>query len=83
MNKATWVLLICVIALTGCAHTYVMTLTNGSQIFTASKPRLERSAYYYKDAKGKECYIPAGRVREIAPASMVKEEKPVFGAPKK
>jgi len=83
MNKTAWLLLIGLITLTGCAHTYVMTLTNGSQILTANKPHLERSAYYYKDAKGKECYVPAGRVREIAPASMVKEEKPMFGAPPK
>ncbi len=83
MKKTACVLLVGLSALTGCAHSYVMTLTNGTQIFTASKPRLERSSYYYKDARGRDCFVPAGRVREIAPASMVKEEKPMFGAPPK
>jgi len=83
MRKTTWGFLMGLCLLTGCSHTYVMTLTNGSQIVTASKPHLQRNAYYYKDAKGRECYVPAGRVREIAPASMVKEEKPLFGAPPK
>ena len=76
-------LLVLTTGLIGCAHTYVITLTNGSRIVTDSKPRLEKSSYIYKDAKGRDCFIPAGRVREIAPASMVKEEKPMFGAPLK
>ena len=83
MKKSAWVLLIAIVLLTGCAHSYVITLTNGSQIYTDSKPHLDRNSYYYKDIKGRDCYIPAGRVREIAPASMVKEEKPLFGAPTK
>ena len=83
MKKMAWLLLLGLSALTGCSHTYVVTLTNGSQIYTASKPRRERNSYVYKDAKGRDCFIPAGRVREIAPASMVREEKPMFGAPPK
>jgi len=83
MKKAAWVLLVGLSVLTGCAHNYVMTLNNGSQIITATKPRLERSSYIYKDAKGRDCFVPAGRVREITPASMAKEEKPMFGAPAK
>ena len=83
MKKTVRVMLVGLSILTGCAHNYVMTLTNGSQIITASKPRLERSSYVYKDAKGRDCFVPAGRVREIAPASMAKEEKPMFGAPPK
>ena len=67
-----------ILAMCGCAHQYVMTLTNGVRISAASKPRLERGRYYYKDATGRETSEPAGRVREISPASMVKEEKSAF-----
>jgi hypothetical protein len=51
-----------------------MTLNNGTRLTTASKPRLKEGTYIYKDAKGQDCYVPAGRVREIAPASMAKDE---------
>jgi hypothetical protein len=39
---------------------------------------LKGQRYVFKDSEGKEAYVSAGRVREIAPASMVKEEKSVF-----
>ena len=41
MNKSALPLLIGLITLTGCAHHYVMKLTNGAQITTASKPKLK------------------------------------------
>jgi hypothetical protein len=77
MKKANLPLLIGLIALTGCAHHYVMKLTGGSEITTASKPRLKDGIYHFKDAKGEEHFIPEGRVREVAPASVVaRENKP-------
>ena len=60
--------------LCGCAHTYVMKLSNGVQITTPHKPKLKGSDYYYKDALGRENKIAQSRVVEIAPASMVAEE---------
>lgn len=63
------------VSLCGCARTYVITLQNGRQVMTASKPRLEKGNYVFKDAEGKPAYVPAGRVREVAPASMVKESQ--------
>jgi hypothetical protein len=60
--------------LCGCARHYVITLNNGSRIATSSKPRLQRGYYVFKDALGRESYVGAGRVMEIAPASMA--EKP-------
>jgi hypothetical protein len=77
MNKAVLVALIGLIALTGCAHQYVMKLNGGAQITTASKPKLKEGIYYFKDAKGEEHAVAAARVREIAPASMAeREDKP-------
>ena len=64
--------------LTGCSHTYVITLNNNIRVTTTSKPQLQGGNYYFKDANGQENSIPAGRVKEIAPASMVKEEKTPF-----
>ncbi len=66
------------VATCGCARHYVIRLNNGAQITTSSKPRLKGASYYYKDSNGKPQAISAGRVAEIAPASMVKEEKAIF-----
>jgi hypothetical protein len=74
MKKAALPLLIGLIALTGCAHHYVMKLTSGAQITTASKPKLKEDTYYFKDAKGEQQLVPAANVREIAPASIAKQE---------
>ncbi len=77
MKKAALPLLIGLIALTGCAHHYVMRLDNGMDIVTASKPQLKDGTYSFKDAKGEEHFVVAGRVREVAPASVAaKENKP-------
>lgn len=65
-------LVVAPLLLTGCAQRYVMVLNNGAQIVSRGKPRLENGAYVYRDTSGKTAVIPSGRVREIAPASMVK-----------
>jgi len=74
MNKAALPLLIGLITLTGCAHHYVMKLTNGAQITTASKPKLKDGTYRFKDAKGEEQHVPVFVVREVAPASVAERE---------
>ncbi len=58
----------------GCTRTYVITLTNGSQIVCAGKPKLEGGHYVYKDVKGEKFTVHAGRVREIAPKDMAESE---------
>ena len=60
--------------LCGCSSQYVMTMNNGARITTNGKPKLDGQSYVFKDAKGQEVRVPAGRVREIAPASMVKDD---------
>ncbi len=62
----------------GCARHYLITLTNGGQITTNSKPRLKNVSYLFKDTKGKQQAVPAGRVTLIEPASMAKNEKDPF-----
>ena len=74
MNKAALPLLIGLIALTGCAHHYVIKLSSGAQITTASKPKLKEGIYYFKDTKGEEHALASARVREIAPASVAQQE---------
>ena len=78
MKKTACLLLLGVLACGGCARHYVLTLTNGAQIDAFGKPRHQADAYVFKNGAGQEQMIPAGRVREIAPASMGKKEKPPF-----
>jgi len=75
MKKTALPLLIGVLVLTGCAHHYVMRLNNGMELTTASKPKLSEGTYSFKDAKGEEQFVGAGRVLEIAPASVAAKEK--------
>ncbi len=75
MNKPLLPLLLGLLLLCGCAHQYVMKLTNGHEIVTASKPKLQGVSYHFKDAKGQEHVIPQGRVMTIEPASVAEEEK--------
>ncbi|TAK98477.1 MAG: YgdI/YgdR family lipoprotein [Verrucomicrobia bacterium] len=72
------VLAITALLLTGCARHYVITLNNGAQITCRGKPKLVGETYVYKDARGQSFGVPSLRVREVAPASMVKENQPVF-----
>lgn len=78
MKANLFVLAVCLAVCCGCARSYVMTLTNGARITTASKPKLQQGSYVFKDAQGRDSYVPAGRVREITPASMAKDEKARF-----
>jgi hypothetical protein len=67
-------LLLALSLLSGCTRTYVMSLTNGGRIVSAGKPKLEGGHYVYKDVTGAKFIVPAGRVTEIAPASMSQSE---------
>ena len=64
------VLLLLAVLLTGCARNYVITMSNGARITTKGKPKLQNGSYVFKDASGQPAQVSAGRVREIAPASM-------------
>lgn len=66
--------LLLLLGLCGCAHEYVMKLSNGEQLLTPHKPKLKGSYYIYKDAQGHNNIIPQSRVEVIEPRSMQAEE---------
>ncbi len=80
MKRLALIFLVVSAVLCGCAHTYVITLSDGRRITTASKPRLQNGQYTFKDPAGRPSSVPAGRVKEIAPASMAEEQKPMFNS---
>jgi hypothetical protein len=71
MKQCLLLILFGAVFLTGCARNYTITLNNGARVSGIGKPRLEGASYVFKDAKGQPIYVPAGRVREIAPTSMM------------
>ena len=62
------------IMLSGCARSYVITLTNGGRVVSSGKPKLKDGIYTYKDVRGEKYTVSELRVREIAPASMSQSE---------
>ncbi len=78
MRKSLAVIGIALLLLPACSRHYVLKMSNGVQIVTASKPRLKGGSYYFKDASGREQSVPQGRVQEIAPASQAKEASNPF-----
>jgi hypothetical protein len=81
LEKVARLSAVALIVLCGCSHNYVMILNNGTRVTASSKPKLKNGAYFYKDGSGRESSISAGRVREISPESLTKEEKQRFMAP--
>jgi hypothetical protein len=75
-------LALCGLALCGCAQHYVIRENNGMEIDAYGKPKLEGGSFHYKDGAGNEVVVPSGRVSEVAPASVSKEEKRAFTPPK-
>jgi hypothetical protein len=61
--------------LCGCSNQYVIKLSNGTQITTVGKPKLDKGYYVYKDAHGDKHSVAQGRVVEIANASIAAEEE--------
>ncbi|MBC8096314.1 MAG: YgdI/YgdR family lipoprotein [Akkermansiaceae bacterium] len=71
MKKFIPLLLLGLLMSSGCARRYTIVTNNGSHIPARGKPRLENGAYVYKDYQGRRATVPAGRVREVSPSSMV------------
>src|SRR5271168_3481830 len=73
--KLTFVLLAGLAGLCGCAHEYLMKLSDGDQIISYSKPELQGSGYHFRDSAGIEYVMPKDRVVKIQAVSVVKEEQ--------
>jgi hypothetical protein len=72
MKTIALVLALVVIAGTGCATRYNITLGNGEVITSKGRPHLspDKAAWVFTDPSGKTRYVPAGSVAQIAPQSM-------------
>jgi hypothetical protein len=71
MKKIFPAALVVLLILTGCAHGYIITMSNGERIHTTGKPRLENGFYYFTDATGHDSRpVFSGSVREVAPVGM-------------
>jgi ABC-type Fe3+-hydroxamate transport system substrate-binding protein len=83
MKTSLLVLILGAALATGCASHYNVRLANGTVITSKGKPKLDKTsgAYVFTDAMGRPVSIPAGRVREISPASS--SESSFRGAPSK
>ena len=78
-------LLVSLTALCGCAHRYLMKLSNGDQMISVSKPKLEGTNYHFRSEAGTECVIPRSRVVKIETGAVVEKDKktPAPTGPKK
>jgi hypothetical protein len=74
-RKLTFTLLVSLAVLCGCTHHYLMRISNGDQIVSANKPKLQGTNYHFRDDTGMECVIPESRVVKIKTLSVVKEEE--------
>ena len=74
MKQICLTLLLVPLFLAGCARHYVLTLTSGSRVTAVGKPKLDGGAYVYKDVNGQTVTLAAGRVTEVAPASMAQKK---------
>jgi hypothetical protein len=75
MKNLCFLLLLGLLVFTGCARNYVVTLNNGNQLGAQGKPVLKGGSYYFKDARGEEAAVAAGRVTRIEPASSAARNK--------
>ena len=78
MTKLFFPVLAGLLLLSGCAHNYVIVRTDFSRLYLNNKPKYKDGYYYFKDANGQPDRIPAGRVREVGPASMVDDPNAQF-----
>ena len=84
-GKLALTLLVGLVALCGCAHHYLMKLSNGDQTISLRKPKLQGTNYHFTGSDGVEYVIPKSRVVKIKTVSAIgEEEKPSSPAkPKK
>jgi hypothetical protein len=74
-HKLALALLVSLSVLCGCAHQYLMKLSNGDQLISRSKPKPQGTTYHFTDSSGTELVIPRSRVVKIETVSVVKEQE--------
>ena len=82
--KLALILLFSQAAFCGCAHQYLIKLSNGDQLLSYSKPKKQWDSHHFTGETGVKCMVPQNRVVKIKSVSVVKEEpKPPPPPPKK
>jgi len=80
-RKLALTLFVSVTGLCGCAHQYLIKFSDGYQVVSTSKPKLQGTSYHFTDEMGDEQVVSQSRVLKIRPVSVVKEqEKPLSPA---
>jgi hypothetical protein len=74
-RKLALTLLVSLALLCGCAHEYLIKISNGDQVISLSKPKLQESRYHFTGETGEQYVIPQSRVVKIETISVVKESK--------
>jgi hypothetical protein len=69
----TLALVLALAVLPGCAHHYLIKLTNGDRMIAISKPKQKDGNYHYRDEGGVECVIPQNRVAKIETGAVERE----------
>jgi hypothetical protein len=68
-------LLLSLAVLCGCAHHYLVKLSDGGQIISLSQPKLQGTNYHFTGGDGMRCMIPQSRVVKIKTISAIEEEQ--------
>ena len=79
--KLAWMLAVALVFLCGCGHQYLMKLSNGDQIISSSRPKLQGTNYLFTDSSRAHYVIPKSRVAKIRAVKVVPEEKESTPAP--
>jgi hypothetical protein len=74
--------LVSLVVLCGCAHHYLMKLSNGDQTISVSKPKLQGTNYHFTGRDGVGHVIPRSRVEKIKTISAEEQEEKPLPPPK-
>ena len=80
--ELTLTLLVSLAALCGCAHHYLMKLSDGDQTVSVSKPKLQGTNYHFTGTDGVGYAIPRSRVVKIKTISVEEPVKRPSSQPK-
>ena len=62
------------VGLCGCVHQYLMTMSDGDQVLSLSKPKLQGTNYHFTDFTGSPGVVSRSRVVKIRGVTLVKDE---------